>query len=361
MSFITAIGTAVPTYKMEQTKIADFMERLADTDEQRRKIKTVFRASGIQTRHSVLSDYGKASEFDFFPNTQHLDPFPGTAQRMAAYQKFAGDLSIEAVKDIQDTHSFDSTQITHLITVSCTGMYAPGLDIDLINGLALRSSINRTCINFMGCFAAINALKCADAFCKADPRAKVLIVCTELCSLHFQKNFTDDNILANALFADGSAALLVEPVAAGLGIEIKGFYSDIAQTGADAMAWAIGDLGFEMKLSTYVPEILGSGIHDLVAGLMGNAGLSADQIALYAAHPGGKKILDVLAGALSISRDNLNPSYEVLRDFGNMSSPTLLFVLKRMIYKNLITKGSLIMGMAFGPGLTMESVLLKAE
>ena len=359
MSFITAIGVAVPEYKLDQTVISAFMELLAVDEEQRRKIRTVFRASAIKTRHSVLADYGKAEHFDFFPNPESLQPFPSTARRMEAYRQHAIGLSSKAVRNIQAIHAFDYDSITHLITVSCTGMYAPGLDIDLITQLPLRSSVNRTCINFMGCFAAINALKTAHAFCQSDPKAKVLIVCTELCSLHFQKDFTDDNILANALFADGSAAMLVESNATTGSLRIDGFYSDIAHQGADAMAWTIGDLGFEMRLSTYVPEILGNGIQSLVAGLSEKTGLTPNSVAHYAIHPGGKKILDVVADALQIPHEKLNPCYSVLRDYGNMSSPTVVFVLKKMIEERLTCAGETIMGMAFGPGLTMESILLK--
>jgi alpha-pyrone synthase len=360
MSFITAIGTAVPEYKLEQSVIAQFMEQLATDDEQRRKLGTVFRASGIKTRHSVLSDYGKTKGFDFFPNTPNLDPFPRTEQRMQAYRQHAIALSVSAVRNIQAERHFDYGSITHLITVSCTGMYAPGLDIDLVKELVLCSSVNRTCINFMGCFAAINALKTADAFCQADAKAKVLIVCTELCSLHFQKDFTDDNILANALFADGSAAMLVEGAAVGPQLSLEGFYNDIAHQGADAMAWTIGDLGFEMKLSSYVPEILGDGIQDLVNGLMSRTKLSQDKIDHFAVHPGGKKILDVVAEALTISPDRLSSGYQVLREYGNMSSPTIVFVLKAMLDEKIIRSGDTVMAMAFGPGLTMESVLIKS-
>ncbi len=358
MSFITAIGTAVPLHVFEQSVISTFMERIAHQEEQRRKIKTVFRASAIKTRYSVIGDYGKQSNFTFFSNTKNLDPFPDTARRMEEYKRHAASLSAQAIQNCCSTGSFDFKSITHLITVSCTGMYAPGLDVDLIYKLGLRPSVNRMCINFMGCFAAINAIKAADAFCRADSQSKVLIVCTELCSLHFQKDFTDDNILANALFADGSAALMVESNPSGLGLSIEGFYSDIARNGADHMAWTIGNLGFEMKLSTYVPEVLGQGISSLLEGLSINTGIQPDRINHFAIHPGGKKILDSVATSLNISRERLNASYEVLRNYGNMSSPSILFVLKKMMEDDNVNET--IMAMAFGPGLTMESMLLKA-
>lgn len=357
MSFITAIGLAVPENKFDQSVISGFMERLANDEEQRRKIKTVFRASGIKTRHSVLTDYGKESDFNFFPNTEKLEPFPGTAQRMRAYQQHALSLSVQAVQNAWQKNPIEPLAITHLITVSCTGMYAPGLDIDLVKALSLKSSVQRTCINFMGCFAAISALKTAHAICGADKGAKVLIVCTELCSLHFQKDFTDDNILANALFADGAAALIVQGKPDGAVLLVENFYSDIAHQGADAMAWRIGDFGFEMRLSTYVPEILGKGISALVEGLTTK---HREQIDHFAIHPGGKKILDVVGDALSISKEKLDTAYATLGEYGNMSSPTIIFVLKRLLEAGKVRAGESIMGMAFGPGLTMESVLLKA-
>src|SRR5258708_677100 len=208
MAFITSIGTAVPENKFEQATIAHFMEQIITDESQRRKMHAVFRASAINTRHSVLSDYGKENDFTFYPNTLGLEPFPSTAQRMLAYRKHACSLSLSAIKDCIGYGK--NREITHLITVSCTGMYAPGLDIDIVHALQLPTTTERICINFMGCYAAINALKVANSICKASIDAKVLIVCTELCSLHFQKDFTEDNIMANALFADGSAAMFVE-------------------------------------------------------------------------------------------------------------------------------------------------------
>jgi predicted naringenin-chalcone synthase len=362
MSFITSVGVAVPSHKIEQPVISNFMQSLAESEEERRKIATVFRASGIKTRYSVLADYGKSNNFDFFPNTVGMNPFPGTASRMAAFREYATSLSIAAIEDCRKHNSFDYESITHLVTVSCTGMYAPGLDIDLVNQLSLNSSVNRTCINFMGCFAAISAIKMADAYCLADHNAKVLIVCTELCSLHFQKDFTDDNILANALFADGAAALLVQSKPGNsISLSIDGFYSDIASNGAEHMAWSIGNLGFEMKLSTYVPEVLAQGIGALVDKLVKKVDIDASQITHYAIHPGGKKILDSASDKLGISHDKLQASYDVLHDYGNMSSPTVLFVLKKMLQANHIQKNDRILGLAFGPGITMESVLLKID
>jgi alpha-pyrone synthase len=361
MAFITSIGVAAPKNKFEQGTIARFMEQLTDDDVERRKIRAVFRSSSISTRYSVLKDYGLDSGFSFYPNTKGLEPFPSTAQRMIAYQKHACDLSLDAIDNCASREKISN--ITHLITVSCTGMYAPGLDIDLVNKLQLPTSTERICINFMGCYAAINAIKVSDSICRANSNAKVLVICTELCSIHFQKEFTEDNILANALFADGSAALLIESGAgAGISYSIENFHSDIIRSDEQHMAWGIGDFGFEMKLSSYVPQILNNGIHQLLNALIKKASIDFHQISHFAIHPGGKKILEAVADELKLSNRALNESYHVLRDYGNMSSPTVIFVLHEMMRKlSFSNHNEFVIAMAFGPGLTIESAILKVH
>lgn len=361
MAFITSIGTAVPKNKFEQSTIARFMEHLTEDAAERRKIHAVFRRSSISSRYSVLGDYGLENEFSFYPNSKGLEPFPSTAQRMVAYRQHACDLSVEAIANCVPTGRVK--EITHLITVSCTGMYAPGLDIDLVNRLQLPSSTERICINFMGCYAAINALKVGDSICRADGNAKVLIVCTELCSLHFQKEFTEDNILANALFADGSAAMLIESKpGTGTSYNMVSFHSDIVRTDEQHMTWGIGDLGFEMKLSSYVPDILNHGIRQLLDTLFRKANIDLHQVNHFAIHPGGKKILETVETILNLSNQALNDSYEVLKEYGNMSSPTVIFVLHRMMRGfSSQQQNKFVMAMAFGPGLTIESAVLKVH
>ena len=266
MSFITSIGTATPPNLLRQSTIAEFMIRAMELGEDdTRKLQVLFRASGIETRYSVLEDYGKTEGFHFFENTAGMEPFPTTKRRLELYRKHALSVSVEAVlRCLSPFGDFRKDSITHLFVVSCTGMYAPGLDIDLVKALGLSSSIERTSINFMGCYAAFNALKLAAVACAARPDAKALIVCTELCSIHFQKETTDDNFLANSLFADGSAAILVEPIPrTGLSLELESFHCELATEGEHDMTWTVGDLGFEMRLSSYVPEVVRSGIKNL--------------------------------------------------------------------------------------------------
>jgi predicted naringenin-chalcone synthase len=362
MSYITAIGTAVPENRFSQEVIAGFMTKAMNLGaDESRKLRTIFKSSGIGWRHSVLADYGKTENFSFYPET--FNPFPSTEERLHVYRNHAVELSIKAITDCVGDTTFDYKTITHLIVVSCTGMYAPGLDIDLVKQLGLRQNVNRLCINFMGCYAAFNAIKAAHAFCASEQRARVLIVCTEMCSLHFQKQPTEDNLLANALFADGAAALLVEgQPRAGLNLEPEAFHNALAYNGTEHMAWSIGNLGFEMKLSTYVPDIIKNGIKSLTENLLAQLQKNLSDIKYFAIHPGGKRILEVIEEQLSMTAAQNSHAYEVLQHYGNMSSPTVLFVLKK-IYDQLTDadKGARILSFAFGPGLTMESMLLNVS
>lgn len=365
MGFITAIGTALPANRFAQSTLSEFMVRAMQLDyEKSRKLKTIFRASGIAYRYSVLDDYGKDGGYTFYPNTKNFEPFPSTEKRALEFKKHALGLSKRAVQDcITQRKNFHWHSITHLITVSCTGMYAPGLDIELVKELGLRTDVERVAINFMGCYAALNAIKTAEAFCNGKGDAVVLIVCTEMCSLHFQKEGSDDNLLANGLFADGAAALLLETKPAnGWNLSPAATHNALSFTDEQHMAWDIGNFGFEMKLSSYVPEVIQGGIKKLTTEMLGKINKKIHEIKHFAIHPGGKKILEVIEKELGITREQNQPAYHVLNNFGNMSSPTVLFVLNE-IFKNLNTsdQNSSILSFAFGPGLTLESILFNAQ
>lgn len=365
MSYITAIGTANPANRFSQSLIADFMMRAMKLNNgDARKLRTVFRASGIEFRYSVLEDYGRVKDFTFFPDTEDLEPFPATDRRLQIFREHALALSVASFRDmLRVSPNLPVGAITHLIVVCCTGMYAPGLDIDLVRTLQLSSTVQRTAINFMGCHASFNALKVANAICRADGNAKVVIVCTELCSLHFQREANDDNLLANALFADGSASVLVEAESESpLQLRLEAFHSDLAVEGANDMAWTIGNLGFEMRLSSYVPGLIKKGIASFTDSLLEKLSVDLKDVAHFAIHPGGKKILQVIEEELNLSRYKNEAAYHVLRNYGNMSSATVLFVLKRVVASlNGVSHGERILGLAFGPGLTLESMVLKIE
>lgn len=365
MGYITSIGTANPSHKIDQSKIADFMIRAMQLDKTgARKLGAIFKSSGIHHRYSVLHDYARTSDFDFYPNTSDVEPFPSTEKRLQAFREFALPLSQQAVQNAVDKlPDFNLSGITHLVTVCCTGMYAPGLDIDLVKALDLSPRVQRTSINFMGCYAAINAIRNAEAFCKADPAAKVLIVCTELCSLHFQKQPSEDNLLANALFADGSAAVIMEATSSVFpALQPLHFYNDLLYEGEHDMAWTIGDLGFEMKLSSYIPDLISKGIGPLTNAFLHSVNKHMADIKFMAIHPGGKKILEAVEQTLNITRDQNKFAYAILNNFGNMSSPTILFVLQE-IMKRIESKDNdeHVLSFAFGPGLTLESALFQIK
>lgn len=363
MSYITAIGTAVPAHRFKQSAIADFMVRAMQLDpEEAQRLRALYRATGIDFRHSVLADYGKNGDYEVYANSPGLQPAPTTAKRMELFRQYAIELSVQAVEDAwKERPAVQRHEITHLVVVSCTGMYAPGLDIDLVRRLGLRQDVQRTSINFMGCYAAFNALKLADTFDRAFPNAKTLVVCTELCSIHFQNANTQDNLLANALFADGSACLLVEhePVAK-MNLRPEAFQCNLALDGERDMAWAIGDMGFEMRLSMYVPDVIQKGIRDLATQLLKQVSSEVGQLSFFAIHPGGRRILEVIEQELELTTHDNRYSYSVLRQFGNMSSPTVLFVLKEL-WRDLTTtdRNKRILSFAFGPGLTLESMVLN--
>lgn len=364
-SFITAIGTSNPANKFTQRDIIHFMSHLDHVNGSEVKMEALYRATGIRHRYTVLEDYGKmVGAFSFFPNNDLLEPFPSTRKRMEVYQEEAIKLAIEAIHHcFKFNRTVSNKDVTHLITVSCTGFYAPGIDIDIVDKLGLDSGISRTAINYMGCYAAITALRIGDAIIRAETGAKVLIVCVELCSLHFQKEDKEDNLLANALFGDGAAALLLESSSAGsISFALSGFLSEILTEGKNDMAWSVGDSGFEMKLSNYVPAVIQKGLGKITSRLLNNfPELNAiSDIAFFAIHPGGKKILKSVEIALNIPKEKNRYAYSVLKNYGNMSSPTILFVLLEIM--KVLTSGNHnedVFCMAFGPGLTLENMMLK--
>ncbi|MGN6249994.1 MAG: type III polyketide synthase [Ginsengibacter sp.] len=365
MSKIVSISTALPAYKHEQKNILHFMQNVFAMNEvEKRKLKFLYHQSAIQSRYSVLPDYSlNAGEWQFYPASENLEPFPDLEKRMDWYNKTAPVLSVKAIEDCID-RKIKKDEITHLITVSCTGMSAPGLDLQVMEQMNLEKNIFRTSVNFMGCYAAIHALKLADAFCKNDKSAKVIVVCTELCTLHFQKENTADNIASSLLFGDGSAALLVTNDSfAAEGLNIKTFYSEVGFNGKEHMSWQLSSSGFLMRLSGYVPDLIEQDFNHILHNSLENAGLNEDQISHWCIHPGGKRILTAIEKSTFISNEDLQFSYKVLNEFGNMSSPTILFVLKE-IMSNLESKkqkNANVFGAAFGPGLTMETFILSND
>ena len=360
MSRIISIGTALPPYRHKQQEILQFMLNAYQPEaDDRRKISLLYERSGIETRYAVIPDYSvPVKERVFYPKTLDMEPFPGLDQRMELYNTHATTLSIKAINECLKGH-LHHHDITCLITVSCTGMSAPGLDISVMQQLQLPNSIQRSSVNFMGCYAAIHALKMADNICRADAKAKVMIVCTELCTIHFQKDCEMDSIASGLLFADGAAAALVTgDDLSDEGIGISNFYSEVALNGQEDMAWNLSEKGFLMRLSAYIPQLLQAGITPLLHNALKAGGFTRNDITRWAIHPGGKKILENIQKELQLTSADLRVSFDVLRNYGNMSSPTILFVLKQ-IMEHLTGPHEKIFAAAFGPGLTMETIILE--
>ncbi|MBS1666088.1 MAG: type III polyketide synthase [Bacteroidetes bacterium] len=360
MSKIISIGTAVPSYKHQQEDILNFMQHIYAMDENdKRKLRFLYHHSGIEQRYSIIPDYSRPiSEWKFYPHTENLEPFPSLELRMAWYQKYAAALSVDAIRECLG-NKIHPKEITHLITVSCTGMSAPGLDLQVMELMDLPKNIFRTSINFMGCYAATHAMKLADALCHTDPNAKALIVCTELCTLHFQRDPTMDNIASSLLFADGSAAALISSDENSSGLHLESFYSEVLPRGKKDMAWELSSSGFLMTLSGYVPDLIEEDFELLTNRALKKNNLTKEEITHWCVHPGGKKILEAIHKSLQLTNGELTPSYEVLKEFGNMSSPTILFVLKKILNNIDLKKRNAVFGAAFGPGLTMETFIAK--
>jgi len=357
---IISIATEVPKYCHRQKDVIHLMSKVYELDEtEKRKLNFLYNHSGIETRYSVIDDYSMPQEeWDFLPK-QNGEPFPTLEKRMKIYDREALTLSLKVIEKCI-AGFIQSKDITHLITVSCTGMSAPGLDLQIAEALKLSPNVFRTSVNFMGCYAAIHALKLAKLICEAEPDANVVIADTELCTLHFQQEYSADNAASSLLFADGSAAALVSNKhSSATSITLDGFFSHVSYKGKKDMAWELSSKGFLMTLSGYVPQLIEEDIDELVVASLDHHNVDKSSITHWCIHPGGKKILQAIENKLNLSKDDLCYSRSVLAKYGNMSSPTILFVLKEML--NNIKHKAKIFGVAFGPGLTMETFLASKK
>ena len=311
--------------------------------------------SGITHRYSTIDtiDDPEGVELDRDGFYRSGD-FPSTKTRMRRFERAALPLAISACAALHGrlADGFEAASITHLVVTSCTGFFAPGLDLQLVTALGLPSSVERTMIGFMGCYAAFNALKVARHIVRSEPDARVLLVNIELCTLHLQETDDLEQILSFMVFADGCTAALVS--AAPHGLALDGFHAELLPDTDPLITWHIGDLGFDMLLSGQVPGAIASGLGRNAARILGDGPAPA----LWAVHPGGRSVLDAVAGALSLPPDALADSRAVLDGFGNMSSCTVLFVLDRMMRAGL-PAGTPGIAMGFGPGLVAETMRFR--
>lgn len=361
-AYLHHIATAVPEHSYDQDfALTTILKLIGDTDAKRNFLTRVYQGSGIRTRHSVIGDYKKKpSEHTFYPPNENLKPEPDTKSRNDLFIPESERLTALACDHLfMDLPRLKPSVITHLVTVSCTGFGAPGFDFHLIKHLGLRSSTERYHIGFMGCFGAFPALRLANHIIASDPEAKVLVVNCEICSVHFQLGFDPEIQVANAIFADGASAALLSGTPEDSSTSpwrLHQFSSSVIPESVSEMSWKIGAHGFDMRLSSYVPRLIESNIRPVIQSLLSRSNWSLEEIKHWAIHPGGRAILDKVCAVLDIKPEALKPSYETLRDFGNMSSATVMFVLAQILQSGQTGK---LFASAFGPGLTVESATME--
>jgi alpha-pyrone synthase len=351
-AYLNRLSIAVPEHEVHGTFVR-FAERTLSDRRSRALFGRMASRSAIRTRWSCLAPAGPGSndrvDADGFYTFGH---FPTTGERMQRYERDAPVLAVKAVKRLG---LGDSAQhVTHLIVASCTGLSAPGVDFEVMRHCGLKSSIERNILGFMGCNAAINALKMARHIVRSTPDAQVLVVCIELCTLHLHESEDLERLLTFLLFADGCAAALISAEPAGFALDQ--FHAEVMPEAAKHITWSIRDSGFDMLLAGEVPTAIGTILRSGSDRVL--SGASPKDIALWAVHPGGRTVLDAVETAFGLEPPALAASRAVLRDYGNMSSPTVLFVLEAMM-REKPAPGARGCAMAFGPGLTAETMLFS--
>lgn len=362
---LLGLGTAVPAYQFQQAHLAGWVAASFGDDELRTWIRRLYAVSGIETRHSCLPDAHFPWQDSRFAPGRLACETPTTAERMDIYQREATTVgSAAAHAALADCGAGPAEEVaatvTHLVVVSCTGFFAPGLDQAIARQLGLPPTVQRTLVGFMGCAAAFNGLRLAWQIVRAQPAARVLVVCVELCSLHMQAGTNRTDLVVASLFSDGASACLVGAPHGGDGerLLLDTMHSALVpETGQD-MVWEIGNHGFRLHLSPDIPARLGEAAPAALAELLDGR----PRPGAWAIHPGGRAIVARLASIFDLTTQDLAPTMHVLRHYGNMSSGTILFVL-RELRQQLRARTDLaptaIAAMAFGPGLAVEMAHLS--
>jgi alpha-pyrone synthase len=359
VSNIIAIASQPAKYKLEMSEMQTFVFGMTEDEVVKRKFGFLLKDESIKNKYAAIPDFTKNCENPLL--YKHKDQLPSTAERMKIFEIEATELAFQVSKEVIHKSKISVKEITHIVTVSCTGLFAPGLEIMLSEKLELETNVQRHAVNFMGCYAAFHGMRLADLICRADQNSNVLVVCVELCSLHFRKDNSDDNLLSTYLFSDGASACIVSknsPKTAHL--SMKSFESSLISEGKKDMAWYVGNNGFEMILKKEISKHIEKNIKNAFVALISKHKLEQNDIEHFAIHPGGKNILNAFQSALSISPTKLSISRSVLYEFGNMSSATILFVLEKFLKENSNSvKNNWMYSAAFGPGLTVENGLFE--
>lgn len=351
---LRAIGTAAPAAYLDRAAWLERVRTLGDPAASAELLARLAERSEVETRGCAAFDPARPALFPA-PMAEHR---PGTAERLRRWSEAARPMAMAAAVDALARADASAAGITHLVTASCTGFESPGLDAHLIESLGLPRSVRRANIGFMGCHAAVNALGCARDAARSDPRARVLVVCAEVSTVHFHGSARPDQMVADALFADGAAAFVVDGTAReAASPRIAGVHSTLLADSAGEMRWQIGDHGFEMTLGARVPDILAREVGPWVrATLAAHHGLALEGVGAWAIHPGGPRVVDAVCASLGLPASAGDTSRAVLRAHGNMSSATIGFILSRLAASGQPRPW---IALAFGPGLAGEMLVVR--
>ncbi len=377
---VVGLATNSPPFSIRQEDACLIAQELGLSERWNQALPALYRKSGVQRRGSVLLKHEEGDPCErqsFYRSSGEITQrSPTTQERMLAYSAHAGDLLYGACEKALQGSGIDPFEITHLVTISCTGFFSPGVDFEMIRRCGLSSTVQRTHIGFMGCHAALNGLNVARSIAEADPSAIVMVGAVELCSLHQQYTDNPQQLVANALFADGAACVILatndstssrsrETADVEVGVDnqnewtIRSHCSHWIPESNAKMSWTIGNYGFEMTLDPQVPSIIEGCLLDVVQNWLEHEGLSISDIDSWAIHPGGPRIVQSAGKALGLNDQALTESLEVLSSCGNMSSPTVLFILEKILRRSNDHRA--IVMLAFGPGLCVEASLLTRE
>jgi len=348
-AFINKIATAVPHHDVHQ-KFIDFAPSLLPDPRSRALFQRMAERCQIEHRYSFLKPHADTGQLDA-QELYRSGHFADTARRMSVYKQYGFSLACRAIDQLFETVRKDS--ITHLIITSCTGFYAPGIDLEIVNHYGLRPDTERSLIGFMGCYAAFNALKLARHIVRSEPGAGVLVVNLELCTLHLQDTDKLEEVLSFLIFADGCAASFIS--ATPYGIDLQSFTSTIIPESEKLVTWHVGNSGFEMALSGLIPSAITANLPGYLFSILGS--YKAEDLTHWAIHPGGRSVLDAVQSAVKLADDKIESSRKVLRHYGNMSSATIMFVLKELLAPETLPGYGC--AMSFGPGMTVESMLFQ--
>lgn len=360
---LLAVGVATPEGVLSREQAGALSDRVAPPNVSRSLLERLHERSGVASRHGVIFD-ASGEQTLYAPPSDRAAHGPSTRERMALYERHASRIAERAARQALQDASVAPRGITHLVTASCTGFCAPGVDAELIEQLGLSADVRRTHIGFMGCHAAINALSVAAAFA-SDPAARVLVVCVELCTLHMHYGDRTDQLVANALFADGAAAAVVTQTNDSQAPRIMGTASRVFRDSqekslADRMRWEITDHGFAMTLGKDVPDLLAAVVPGWTDHVLQLHELTRATVARWIIHPGGPRVVQALSDALQLEEPirvrAVEAASAILRDYGNMSSATVLFMLRNLLQTD---NARPVVTMAFGPGLAGELMVLR--